>query len=56
LRSTCDQVHELADGELAAPDAVAFQQHLVECPHCQDELEMIFALKALADTAAPVPR
>jgi anti-sigma factor RsiW len=53
LRSACDQVHEFADGELPPDAADAFGQHLVDCPRCQRELEAIFALKALAETAAP---
>jgi anti-sigma factor RsiW len=53
VTSICDQVHEFADGELPPAAIEIFQQHLVECPACQRELEAIFSLRALAETAGP---
>lgn len=53
MRSMCDQVHEFADGELSRADTEAFQGHLQDCPSCGRELESIFVLKGLAETAAP---
>jgi hypothetical protein len=48
----CEKVHEFADGELSPADTEAFQVHLPDCRPCERELENIFALKGLAETAA----
>ena len=49
-------MNAFADGELAESDADSFRRHLPVCPQCLAELETIFALKALAESAgAPLP-
>jgi hypothetical protein len=53
MRPFCDKVHEFADGELSPAETEAFTAHLIDCQVCGRELENIFALKALAETAAP---
>ena len=52
MDSLCDWVHGFADGELPPALRQAFCLHLVACTRCQASLEMIFGLKALAETAS----
>jgi anti-sigma factor RsiW len=36
-----DLLHGYFDNELSAPDRVAFEEHLAECPDCARELRAI---------------
>jgi cellulose synthase operon protein C len=52
LDRSCQQVHAFADGELSSPASERFQEHLLDCARCLRELEDIFALRGMAETAA----
>jgi len=57
--SSCDRLHEFADGELAPDEADAFRDHLAQCERCAGELHDVMQLAALAaigDSAAGVER
>jgi cellulose synthase operon protein C len=48
MSDLCARVHEFADGELVEASAGSFEWHLAACSGCQDELESILAIRALA--------
>ncbi|HTK82542.1 MAG TPA: carboxypeptidase regulatory-like domain-containing protein [Bacteroidota bacterium] len=41
----CTKVNEYYDDELRPDERNAFEEHLIECPACQDELERLLALQ-----------
>src|SRR5262245_6938831 len=41
----CTKVNEYCDDELRPDERNAFEDHLIECPACQDELERLLALQ-----------
>lgn len=43
----CDKLHPFADGELPIEEVPAFEQHLVACAACQEELKNVMLLEAL---------
>jgi hypothetical protein len=47
----CRRVHAFADGELPVGAMEDFQNHLLDCTTCPGQLELIFGLNALAETA-----
>lgn len=50
--NACDLLHPFADGELVAAERPAFHRHLGGCLACQDELQGVMMLDALAATFA----
>jgi hypothetical protein len=53
LTDLCKLAGAFADGELPAAALPVYGQHLADCDRCARELELIFALKGLAETALP---
>lgn len=49
-----EQVGAFLDGELSAPEADAFRQHLSTCAVCQRELESLMQLEAVAGAQPPL--
>jgi anti-sigma factor RsiW len=48
----CRLLHLFADGEMPFADRPAFHRHLATCASCQDELELVMMLDALATSFA----
>jgi hypothetical protein len=46
----CERLHPFADGEVTHAERPAFQHHLGRCGACQEELEAVMMLDALALT------
>jgi anti-sigma factor RsiW len=57
VSARCADIHAFADAELPDEEIAGFLQHLSACAGCQDELQAIYALKALVETMddAPAP-
>ena len=49
MSNPCDQIGAFVDGELSAPEAEAFRDHLAECPHCQEQLAQLLLLERMGD-------
>ncbi|NVJ09047.1 zf-HC2 domain-containing protein [Myxococcus sp. AM001] len=49
--SPCTNLHFFVDGELSAPDAEVFRQHLGRCPECEAGLRDLLQLELLASRA-----
>jgi anti-sigma factor RsiW len=45
-RQTAERIEEIVDGELPPTKAArVLEQHLIDCPPCRDEAEVVRALK-----------
>ncbi|WP_426757024.1 zf-HC2 domain-containing protein [Myxococcus sp. Y35] len=51
MNTPCTKLHLFVDGELSAPDAEAFRQHLARCPECEAGLRDVLQLELLAARA-----
>jgi anti-sigma factor RsiW len=55
VSARCADLHAFADGELPDEQLASFAEHFCGCRRCQDELEAIFALRALVETMDDPP-
>jgi anti-sigma factor RsiW len=53
MSTPCRDLQRFADGEMPPADRPAFHRHLGRCRACQDELELVVMLDALASSFAP---
>ncbi|AEI62716.1 zf-HC2 domain-containing protein [Corallococcus macrosporus] len=51
MNTPCTNLHLFVDGELSAPDAETFRQHLGRCPECETGLRDLLQLELLASRA-----
>ncbi|GHG98022.1 anti-sigma factor [Comamonas sp. JC664] len=51
MNTPCTKLHLFVDGELSAPDAEAFRQHLSRCDECEAGLRDVLQLELLAARA-----
>ena len=51
MNTPCTNLHLFVDGELSAPDAEVFRQHLGRCPECEAGLRDLLQLELLASRA-----
>ncbi len=51
MNTPCTKLHLFVDGELSAPDAESFRQHLARCPECEAGLRDVLQLELLAARA-----
>ncbi|WP_224361543.1 CHAT domain-containing protein [Hyalangium versicolor] len=56
MTEACQRVHALVDGQLSPEEAQKVRLHLATCAACQEELDRLLQLKALAqDHSSPEP-
>ncbi|QDE88285.1 hypothetical protein BHS06_04555 [Myxococcus xanthus] len=51
MTTPCTNLHLFVDGELSAPDAEVFRQHLGRCPECEAGLRDLLQMELLASRA-----
>lgn len=51
--SPCDEFPLFFDGEMTAPEAVRFREHLWRCQTCQEMMLVALLIESVAVTSAP---